>query len=418
MERLQAFKYELRPNKAQKDLLAEIGGNCRYVYNQALALQIEQYEQGQKYLSYFDLAKKLTQWRCAPDKPWIDKAPVSAQRQKLKDLDNAYKKFFSKKSRFPKFKKKTYGNDSFRFSDSKEFKIDQLKGKIKLPKLGWINFDNHRPIEGTPTSVTVSSKAGRWFIAVSAKQQVQEPIKQTDSAIGIDLGIANLIALSDGSFVKPLDLNKQNKKLKYLQRCLSRKKKGSKNSKKQKLKIQKAHYKISNIKKDYLHKTTTTLSKSHAVVVMEDLKIKNMSRSAKGTIEKPGKNVKAKSGLNRSILAQNWGEIKRQLEYKQSWSGGRLEVIDPKNTSRTCPNCGYIDKQNRKTQANFTCLNCAFIAHADTVGAINVLQRAGLARLACGEKSSGVENIQRETDLIEAGTLHKIPGELVSAPRV
>ena len=144
------------------------------------------------------------------------------------------------------------------------------------------------------------------------------------------------------------------------------------------------HRKISRVRQDYLHQTTNIISKSHALVFVEDLQIKNMSRSAAGSLCAPGKKVKAKSGLNRSILDQGWYEFRRQLEYKESWLGGSVVAVSPKNTSRTCPDCGNITAENRQTQAHFECQGCGYTGNADYVGAMNIL-RAGHARLACGE---------------------------------
>jgi putative transposase len=141
---------------------------------------------------------------------------------------------------------------------------------------------------------------------------------------------------------------------------------------------------MSYIRKDNLHKTSHILSKNHALICLEDLQIKNMSKSASGTLKKPGKNVKAKRGLNKAILNQGWYELRRQLEYKQSWRGGRVVLVSPRNTSRTCPYCDDISSENRPTQSLFICRRCRYENHADVVGAINIL-RAGHVRLACGE---------------------------------
>jgi putative transposase len=170
------------------------------------------------------------------------------------------------------------------------------------------------------------------------------------------------------------------------QRAMARKEKFSNNWKKAKAKVQKLHQKIGNIRRDYLHKATSTISKNHAIVCIEDLQVRNMSKSAAGTVEKPGCNVKAKAGLNRSILDQGWSEFRRQLEYKQAWSGGWLLAVPPQNTSRTCPklDCRHVSAENRRTQGRFVCAECGFTENADLVGAMNILA-AGHAVLACGE---------------------------------
>ena len=165
---------------------------------------------------------------------------------------------------------------------------------------------------------------------------------------------------------------------------MSRKTKFSNNWKKAKAKVTKLHHKIGNTRRDFLHKTTTTttISQNHAMVCIEDLQVRNMSRSAAGSTDKPGKNVRAKSGLNKSILDQCWFEFRRQLDYKLAWQGGWLVALPPQNTSRTCPCCGHVSADNRKTQARFECVACGFEENADVVGAINIL-RAGHARFAC-----------------------------------
>jgi putative transposase len=165
---------------------------------------------------------------------------------------------------------------------------------------------------------------------------------------------------------------------------MSRKRKFGNNWKKAKAKIQRLHTRIADARRDYLHKVTTTISKNHAIVCIEDLRVRNMSKSAAGSIENPGRNIRVKSGLNRLILDQGWFEFRRQLEYKQAWRGGLVVAVPPGNTSRTCPVCRQVSAENRRTQARFACVACGFEENADRVGAINVLA-AGHAVIACGE---------------------------------
>ena len=164
---------------------------------------------------------------------------------------------------------------------------------------------------------------------------------------------------------------------------------------KAKANVQKIHTGIANARKDFLHKTTTTISQNHALVCIEDLQVRNMSRSSKGSNEQHGKRVKQKSGLNRAILDQGWGEFRRQLDYKVSWNGGILLAVPPHNTSRTCPCCGHVSKDNRQTQATFLCVDCGYENHADVVGAINVLER-GYRLLACGESVQSGRSMKQE----------------------
>jgi len=183
---------------------------------------------------------------------------------------------------------------------------------------------------------------------------------------------------------------------------MARKKKFSNNWKKSKSEINKLHTRIANVRKDYLHKTTTTISQNHAIVCVEDLKIKNMSKSANGTIEQPGRNVKAKSGLNRSILDQGWFEFRRQLEYKELWLGGEVLAVPARNTSRKCTICGHTAADNRTSQASFRCTACGHEANADVNAACNILA-AGHAVLACGEIAHlGFSMNQEPTEAIQA----------------
>ena len=166
------------------------------------------------------------------------------------------------------------------------------------------------------------------------------------------------------------------------QQAMCRKQKFSHNWNKARGRIQRIHARIGHARHDYLHKASTAISQNHAMVCLEDLQVRNMSRSAAGSIEAPGKQVRAKAGLNRSILDQGWFEFRRQLQYKLSWNGGELILVPPQNTSRRCPQCDHVSAQNRRTQERFACIECGFEDHADQVGAINIL-RAGHARCAC-----------------------------------
>ena len=381
MNRLQAYKYELQPNGEQQRNMRRFVGSCRFVFNKALAMQKARYEQGEKKLGYAGLCKSLTEWKAQAETTWLTETPSQALQQTLKDLERAYTNFFAKRADFPRFKKKGQ-SDSFRYPQG--FKLDQGNSRIFLPKLGWLRYRNSRDMLGTPKNVTVSSNGGKWFVSIQTEREVAEPVHPSTSIIGVDVGIARFATLSDGSFIEPLNTFRQHEqRLARYQRAMSRKTKFSNNWKKAKAKVQKLHTRIANVRRDFLHKCSTTISKNHAIVCIEDLQVRNMSKSAAGSSEASGRNVKAKSGLNKSILDQGWAEFRRQLEYKQVWQGGDVLAIPPRNTSRTCPCCGHVSKDNRKTQAKFECVECGYENNADLVGAINVLA-AGHAVLACG----------------------------------
>jgi putative transposase len=332
-------------------------------------------------LGYAELCKSLTQWRNSEDTAWLAEAPTHPLQQTLKDLERGFTNFFAKRASHPRFRKKGCG-ESFRYPDPKQIKLDQTNSRIFLPKLGWICYRNSRVVLGEVRNVTVRSSNGRWFISIQTEQEVEVPLA-TGEAVGIDMGIVRFATLSDGRAVEPLNsFRRHEAALKKAQRVMSRKRKFSNNWKKAKALVQRIYARIANVRNDFLHKLSTTISKSHAIVCVENLQVGNMSRSAAGSVEEPGKNVRAKSGLNKSILDQGWYEFRRQLDYKLVWNGGWLVTVPPQNTSRTCPACSCVAAENRLSQAEFRCRECGYAQNADMVGAINVL-RAGLARLAC-----------------------------------
>ena len=305
----------------------------------------------------------------------------------LRDLDTAYRRAFNPKltAHFPRFKKR---GRPIGIHFPQKFRING--SSIYLPKIGWVGFRKSREIAGTPKNLTVSCQGDRWYIGIQTELEIDEPVHTSNSAVGIDLGVARFAALSDGSFIDGVNaFQKHRRRLAYYQRCMARKVKFSSNWRKARARVARLQRKIASLRNDMLHKSTTTISKSHALVAMEDLRITSMTASAKGTAEAPGTNVRAKSMLNRRILDQGWGEFRRQLDYKLKWTGGTLVLVDPRNTSRTCARCGYVSRDNRQSQTVFRCAACGYAANADTNAAINILRRAGQAQIACGDSPMG-----------------------------
>jgi putative transposase len=393
MKRQQAFKYELKPSDEQRHRMVCYAGCKRVVYNKALELQAANHAAGNKFIRYESMAKNLGAWRSDEAALWLREAPYHTLQQALKDLGRSFENFFEGRTDYPVNKKKGR-HDSFRYPDPKQIELDQANSRIKLPKLGWLRYRNSREVLGAVRNVTVSNRNGKWFVSIQTEREVEQPVAQGED-VGIDMGVTRLATFSDGTVVPSLGLYKRYAPdLRKAQQALSRKKKFSNNWKKAKAKVQRIHVHIANARRDYLHKTSTTISKNHAMVVVEDLQVSNMSRSAAGTIEQPGRKVKQKSGLNRSILDQGWAEFRRQLEYKVLWQGGLFLAVPAMNTSRTCPQCGHVSKDNRKSQAVFACVKCGYSENADLVAAINIL-RAGHARLAC-EVNGEVSRQQQE----------------------
>lgn len=393
MEIRQGFKFRLKPKHPQIVKMRQFAGCCRFVWNKALAVEKENYTETGKRLGYNKLAGLLVDWKKDPETAFLKEVHSQILQQSLKDLDTAYKNFFEKRAERPKFKKRGV-HDSFRYPQG--FKLDEENSRIFLPKIGWVKYFNHRKVIGIPKNVTVSQSCDNWYVSIQTERSIEEPVHASNSEIGIDMGVAHFATLSDGTFIEPINtFKKYADKLAYFQRKLAKKVKFSSNWKKLKFKIQKLHRKIADTRRDFLHKATSAISKNHALVVVEDLQVKNMSKSASGTIDAPGKHVKAKSGLNKSILDQGWGELVRQLEYKLLWLGGVLIKIAPQYTSQKCSKCGYVCKDNRKSQANFKCMACGFECNADYNAALNILA-AGHAVTACGEERARASSMKQE----------------------
>ena len=371
MQLRKAFRFEIMPNGGQIRRIKQFCGCSRFVFNRALAWQNEQYGQDNSVgFSYTKIANLLPEWE--KELPWLKDCHSQVLQQSLKDLESAFKNFFQKRSNFPKFKKKGI-KEHFRFPQG--CKLEQQNKRIYLPKIGWVRYRKSRDVVGEIKNITVSEKCGRFFVSIQTEYEYETPTHK-GGEIGIDMGVVRFATLSNGEYFEPANAFKNFKgKLAKLQRRLKNKIKFSRNWQKLKAKIAKLHHRISNIRKDFLHQTSSKISKNHAIVYVEDLQVSNMAKSAKGTAENHGKNVKQKSGLNRAILDQSWFEFRRQLDYKTQWLGGSLVAVPPQNTSITCPCCGYTAKKNRQTQAEFECVACGYTEHADVVGALNVLAR-------------------------------------------
>ncbi|SIN91744.1 RNA-guided endonuclease InsQ/TnpB family protein [Nitrosomonas cryotolerans] len=379
-----AFKSRLNPDSDQVQKMVEFAGANRFVWNKTLAMNLFRLEQKQPLLWYNELSFWLKLWKSSEDYGFLKTVHSQPLQQALKNLEKAFKDGFDKKQplkRIPKFKKKGL-SDSFRYPQG--FKLEQESSKVFLPKIGWVKYRNSRQVIGDVKNMTISRKGGYWYVSIQTEYETELKRHSSTSMIGVDMGVTRFATLSDGSYVEPLNsFRKLSKKLAFEQRKLSKKVRFSANWKKQKQIITRLHERIANARLDFLHKTSTEISKNHAMVVVENLKIGNMSKSAKGSVEKHGKNVKAKSGLNKSILDQGWGMFVSFLEYKQACSGGDVLKVNPQYTSQTCPGCQHVSRDNRKSQSAFECTECGFKANADLVGALNVLER-GHRLLACG----------------------------------
>ncbi|MGP5224013.1 RNA-guided endonuclease InsQ/TnpB family protein [Psychrobacter aquimaris] len=413
-----AYKFRLEPNAEQAVILNNLVGSARFVWNQMLAISFEMFAKNE-FINATNLVNKIMDVKNNPDFEFLKSSSnaVSLQ-QKVRDLASAWSRFFDPKAHarlkenkkkpkkpkcfkltdgtqiqlrplMPRFKRKSDGCDSIRLVQFDKY--CRVEGnRVKLPNgVGLVKFRKSQEIIGTIKNVTISNKSGYWYVSFGTEREVENPTHPSKTAVGIDLGVSKLITASNGQHIKPKNSFKANQaKLAKLQRQLSRKVLFSSNWKKQNRKIQKLHHHIANIRHDYLHKITTSISKNHAMIACEDLKVVNMSKSASGTMENKGRHVKAKSGLNKSILDQGWGMMIDMMDYKQQWRGGLLIKVDPHYTSQMCYECKHIAKENRRTQAKFECVKCGYIANADFNAARNILA-AGHAVLSaeggCGK---------------------------------
>lgn len=375
-----AYKFRLEPTTPQLNQLGAIAGSCRFIFNHFLAVQKdlyikrkEQNDSSIKFLSYPQTSSLLTQLKREEATSWLQMSYHDSLQQSLMDLDRAIKGWLTKKTGFPRFKKKGL-RDSFRISRLSHTAFTHGTNTIKLPKLGIVKYRKSREIEGTIKSATVSRDGAHWFISILAEKSENLTSHPSISSVGIDLGVAHFATLSSGEHIDLPDLSKLLHRVTSLQQRLSHKQKGSKNRKKAQRKLSVAHQRLRNRRLDFLHKTSTTLAKNHSVIVMENLKVGNMMRSAKGTQEQPGKYVKQKSGLNRSIARQAWGIFTNLLSYKLHELNGELRLVDPRYTSQTCPHCLTTDRRNRKSQSVFKCIKCGHKSNADHNAAMNILR--------------------------------------------
>lgn len=373
---LKVVKVRLYPNKQQQQLIHKTFGSCRYVYNMLLDAKIKAYECGDS-LSAYELKKRLVPMKKAIGGEFLKEIDSTALQNSVLKIDIAYKNFFRRVKQggavgFPKFKSKHNSYQSYQSSTA-----TIKNNKLKLPKIGEVRTKFHRgKIIGKIKTITVSYEANQYFASINYEDGLKEAIGSNNGkSIGIDVGVKIFAYTSENKAINPdkeHNLSKDIKKMIKAQKSLSRKKKGSLNRLKAKAKLAKKHLKIKNKRNDFLHKISNKLSENQTIKV-EDLKVKNMSKKAKGSINNPNMRASAKAGLNRSILQQSWEKFFELLEYKLKRNGGELIKVNPQYTSQKCSKCGHISKENRLKQEQFICIKCNHKANADYNASINIL---------------------------------------------
>ncbi|WP_327242099.1 RNA-guided endonuclease InsQ/TnpB family protein [Streptomyces sp. NBC_01320] len=392
---IRAYKFLLRPTARQEQALGEMLRDHCSLYNGALQERRDAYRHASKTtVRYGQQSAQLKEIRaCDPERQ--GRWSFSSQQATLRRLDKAFAAFFRRvkakdKPGYPRFR----GLGRF---DTVEFPRDgdgcrwdatahDPVTRVRLQGVGHVKVHQHRPVVGHIKTVSVKREGKRWYVILTAERPQPEPLPATGSVVGIDLGIANFLAGSNGEFVpNPRHGRKAAAKLEAAQQALSRCKRGSKRRRKTVEKVATLHRKVRRQRLDHAHKTALGLVREHDLIAHEDLKIRNMSKAPepKPDPDKPGSflpnGAAAKAGLNRSISDAGWGVFLAILNAKAESAGREVIAVDPRNTSRRCPECGHTTKENRPTQEKFYCVACGHSAHADTVGALNVL-RAGLVR--------------------------------------
>ncbi len=374
------IRVRLYPNQQQEQQLLQFCGAARWVYNWGLQRWRQRYEDGQN-TTAFDLANELVFIKKMDVTSWLKESPSQGLQQTLLNLGRAFAGFFVNTAKYPRFKKRGH-RDSFHFHQHVE--VDAAKRQLKLPKLGYVVYRGDIPDNTVIKTTSVVREGDGWYACIRTTKMVKQHSKSTLKA-GLDAGVVHLFTSVDNlGTAQHWDHNvpRLNALVKAVDRCheaLSRKQRvdkvNSKNREKALARLRKAYAKLRNFRTNALHQLSQRLVRRYGTIVVEDLKITNMTKRAVGTIEQPNLRSAAKRGLNRVIIKQAWGAFFRMLEYKCAWYGRTFIKVDPKNTSRSCPQCNHTHKDNRKSQAVFQCVACGYKNNADIVGAINILRR-------------------------------------------
>lgn len=369
-----SYKYRIYPNKQQQILLEKHFGATRWIFNYGLQRKIEKYQKEKKNLSCFEIAKEIPKLKKKKETGWLKEVNAQSLQMALRNLDNAYTNFFKKYNKFPKFKSK---KDKQTFSIPQGNKIDWDKKKVSFIKIGAIKAKIDRRFNGKILKATISkNKINQYFVSYTVEENIKLPkpkkIKEK-TTIGIDLGIKHFAVLSNGKKIEnPKYILKFEKRLKVLQRRLSRKKKGSQNRKKAKLKLAKLYNKINNQRLNFLHNLTYQLTHDSQVdtIAIENLNIAGMMKN---------------HHLAKSIADVSWGEFIRQLSYKCKWYGKNLLIIGRFSPSSKMCSCGYVNKELKLSDRKWTCPQCKTTHDRDILAANNIKKFALSPLLRRGE---------------------------------
>jgi len=391
-------RYRLLPTPAQEAVLRDHCGHARYLWNLAVE-QHSHWHPGRKGApGYLEQCRQLTAARAAH--PWLAAGSQTVQQQALRDFGQAMAAFFDPANPAGRPSWRKAGRDEgFRIvGRGRQWdvrRVSRKAGQVRVPKAGWVRFRWSREVPAGVKSYRVTmDRAGRWHVAFSA---VPDPVPApgTGQVVGIDRGVAVSAALSTGELLRcPALTARERIRLRRLQRALARARRGSNRRGRVRHAIARLRARETDRRKDWAEKASTDLARRFDLIRVEDLQIKNMTRSARGTRGDPGRNVRAKAGLNRGILRSGWGLLVRRLQDK---APGRVEKISPAFTSQRCSACGQADRDSRESQAVFRCTACGFACHADVNAASNIA--AGHAVTARGGDGAA-RPVNREPQLL------------------
>lgn len=366
------FRYRLYPTARQTVALGQMLRDHCTMYNAALQERRDAYNQRKHSVRYGDQSGQLKDIRADDQyRRWS----FSSQQQTLKRLDKAFQAFFRRVKHgetpgYPRFKPhQRFDTVTFIHGDGGKFNGTTAK----MQGVGTVKVKQHRPTSGTVKQFSVTREGRHWYINVVCVDVPAQVRSLTGAVVGIDRGVTHLLADSDGTFTaNPRHYREGQDALAAAQQNLATKKRGSVRRRKAVQRVAAAHRKVRDQRRDFLHKLSRELVDAYDLIALEDLRIANMTRSAKGTAENPGTNVAAKSGLNKSILDAGWGVLQDMLIYKAESAGTDVVLVNPRNTSRTCHVCGHVSADNRHGEV-FLCQRCGHSDHADTNAARNIL---------------------------------------------
>jgi putative transposase len=367
-------RYRLNPAPAQEAVLRDHCGHARYIWNLAVEQHSHWHPGRTSAPGYLEQCRQLTAARA--EYPWLAAGSQTVQQQALRDFTQAMAAFFDPANPAGRPSWRKAGRDEgFRIVGrrGRQWDVQRLgrkTGQVWVPKAGWVRFRWSRDVPPDAKSYRVTmDRAGRWHVAF-AVIPAPVPAPGNGQVVGIDRGVAVSAALSTGQPLHcPALTGRERARLRRLQRKLACAKRGSNRRGRARHAIARLKARERDRRKDWAEQTSTDLARRFDLIRVEDLKITNMTRSAKGTRENPGRNVRAKAGLNRGILASGWGLLVRRLEEK---APGRVEKVSPAFTSQRCSACGRVDRGSRESQAVFRCTACGFAANADVNAAINI----------------------------------------------